>query len=134
MTQTIEGPFHVKMTPETLAHDDAPPLLGRFRLDKRYEGRLDAVGSGEMLSARTPVDGSAGYVAIERVTGTLAGRKGSFVLQHSGVMERGMKRLFLEVVPDSATGELVGLSGRMGIDIAGGEHFYRFDYTLPEAE
>ncbi|MGL6289073.1 MAG: DUF3224 domain-containing protein [Silanimonas sp.] len=134
MTQTIEGPFHVKMTPEALAHDDAPPLLGRFRLDKRYEGRLDAVGRGEMLSSRTPVDGSAGYVAIELVTGTLDGRKGSFVLQHSGVMDRGMKRLFLEVVPDSATGELVGLSGRMGIDIAGGEHFYRFDYALPEID
>ena len=134
MDHTIEGPFHVRMTPETLAHDDASPLLGRFRLDKRYEGPLEAVGQGEMLSARTAVDGSAGYVAIEHVEGTLAGRRGGFVLQHSGVMERGMKRLFLEVVPDSGTGQLVGLSGRMGIDIAGGEHFYRFDYALPEAE
>jgi hypothetical protein len=129
---TIEGPFHVKMSPAPLAHEDASPLLGRFRLDKRYEGVLDAVGAGEMLAARTVVDGSAGYVAIELVAGTLAGRRGSFVLQHSGVMERGMKRLFLEVVPDSGTGELVGLSGRMGIDIAGGEHFYRFDYSLPD--
>lgn len=134
MTHTIEGPFHVRMTPETLAHADAPALLGRFRLDKRYEGVLDAEGFGEMLAARTTVDGSAGYVAIEFVSGTLAGRKGSFVLQHSGVMERGMKRLFLEVVPDSGSGELLGLSGRMSIDIAGGEHFYRFDYALPEAE
>jgi len=134
MTTTLEGPFHVRMTPETLAHADAPPLLGRFRLDKRYEGGLDAVGAGEMLAARTTVEGSAGYVAIERVTGTLDGRHGSFVLQHSGVMERGMKRLFLEVVPDSGTGELAGLSGRMGIDIAGGEHFYRFEFSLPEAE
>ena len=134
MTTTLEGPFHVRMTPEALAHADAPPSLGRFRLDKRYEGVLDAVGTGEMLSVRTAVDGSAGYVAIEHVTGTLAGRRGSFVLQHSGVMERGMKRLFLEVVPDSGTGELVGLSGRMGIDIAGGEHFYRFEFTLPENE
>jgi len=134
MTQTIEGPFHVQMTPEPLAHADAPPHLGRFRLDKRYEGLLDAVGRGEMLSARTFVEGSAGYVAIERVVGMLDGRLGSFVLQHSGVMERGMKRLFLEVVPDSGTGQLVGLSGRMGIDIAGGDHFYRFEYTLPEAE
>lgn len=133
MTHTIEGPFHVKMTPEPLAHGDAPPHLGRFRLDKRYEGGLDAVGHGEMLAARTPVDGSAGYVAIEQVTGALQGRRGGFVLQHSGVMERGMKRLFLEVVPDSGTGELVGLSGRMGIDIAGGEHFYRFEYRLPES-
>ena len=132
MTHTIEGPFHVTMTPLSLVHADAPPLLGRFRLDKRYEGVLDAAGSGEMLSARTPVDGSAGYVAIERVVGTLAGRAGSFVLQHSGVMDRGMKRLFLEVVPDSGTGALVGLSGRMGIEIAGGEHFYRFEYALPE--
>ena len=134
MTHTIEGPFHVRMTPEALAHADAPPHLGRFRLDKRYEGVLDAVGTGEMLSARTAIDGSAGYVAIEFVSGALAGRTGSFVLQHSGVMDRGMKRLFLEVVPDSGTGGLVGLTGRMGIDIAGGEHFYRFEYTLPEAE
>lgn len=134
MTHTIEGPFHVRMTPEALAHADAPPLLGRFRLDKRYEGVLDAVGTGEMLAARTAVEGSAGYVAIEHVSGTLDGRRGSFVLQHSGVMERGMKRLFLEVVPDSGTGELAGLSGRMGIDIAGGEHFYRFEFSLPEAE
>ena len=85
-------------------------------------------------AARTFVEGSAGYVAIERVVGVLDGKLGSFVLQHSGVMERGMKRLFLEVVPDSGTGQLVGLSGRMGIDIAGGDHFYRFDYTLPEPE
>lgn len=134
MTHTIEGPFHVRMTPEALAHADAPPLLGRFRLDKRYEGVLDAVGTGEMLAARTAVEGSAGYVAIEHVSGTLDGRRGSFVLQHSGVMERGMKRQFLEVVPDSGTGELAGLSGRMGIDIAGGEHFYRFEFSLPEAE
>ena len=133
MTHTIEGPFHVTMTPAPLAHADAPALLGRFRLDKRYEGVLDAVGSGEMLSARTAIDGSAGYVAIERVVGTLAGRAGSFVLQHSGVMDRGMKRLFLEVVPDSGTGALVGLSGRMGIEIAGGEHFYRFEFSLPES-
>lgn len=132
MTTTIEGPFHVRMTPEPLAHAEASPLLGRFRLDKRYEGVLDAVGRGEMLAARTAVEGSAGYVAIEQVEGRLAGRHGSFVLQHSGVMERGMKRLFLEVVPDSGTGELAGLSGRMGIDIAGGEHFYRFEFTLPE--
>lgn len=134
MPTTLEGPFHVRMTPEALAHADAPALLGRFRLDKRYEGGLDAVGAGEMLAARTTVEGSAGYVAIERVTGTLDGRHGSFVLQHSGVMERGMKRLFLEVVPDSGTGELAGLWGRMGIDIAGGEHFYRFEFSLPEAE
>ena len=134
MTHTIEGPFHVQITPAPLAHADAPPQLGRFRLDKRYEGLLDAVGRGEMLSARTFVEGSAGYVAIERVVGMLDGRLGSFVLQHSGVMERGMKRLFLEVVPDSGTGQLVGLSGRMGIDIAGGDHFYRFEFSLPEAE
>lgn len=134
MNTTLEGRFHVRMIPETLAHADAPSLLGRFRLDKRYEGGLDAIGAGEMLAARTPVEGSAGYVAIERVSGTLEGRNGSFVLQHSGVMERGMKRLFLEVVPDSGTGELMGLSGRMGIDIAGGDHFYRFEFSLPEVE
>ncbi|WP_334130992.1 DUF3224 domain-containing protein [Silanimonas lenta] len=130
----IEGPFHVRMLPEALAHPDAPLGMSRFRLDKRYEGVLDAVGRGEMLALRTAVEGSAGYVALEYVEGTLAGRRGSFVLQHSGVMERGMKRLFLEVVPDSGSGGLVGLAGRMGIDIAGGEHFYRFEYSLPGAE
>ena len=127
---TIHGKFDVKMQPQ-------PPdaltgeSIGRFVLDKRYHGELDATGAGQMLAIRSPVPGSAGYVAMERVTGTLGGRAGSFALQHSGVMTRGVAELLLTVVPDSGTEALEGLSGSMTIDITGGEHFYGFEYTLP---
>jgi hypothetical protein len=101
-------------------------------LEKRYRGDLDAEGLGVMLSAGTDVAGSAGYVAIERVTGILGGRSGGFVFQHTGTMNRGDPSLSITVVPDSGTGELAGLSGRLGIDIReGGAHFYDFDYSLP---
>jgi hypothetical protein len=125
------GPFDVKMIPE--ASDEAGGLtLGRFALDKRYRGALDATSAGAMLTAMTPVKGSAGYVAVERVTGTLDGRAGSFLLQHSGIMARGAQRLDLGVVPDSGTGALEGLAGTMRIVIEGGTHAYAFDYTLPD--
>ena len=107
------------------------PLLGRFGLDKEFAGDLAGPSRGEMLSAMTSVSGSAGYVAIERVKGTLHGRSGSFVLQHSGTMTRGAQQLTLTVVPDSGTGELEGLAGAMSIDIANGKHSYEFGYTLP---
>jgi len=106
--------------------------LGRFSLDKKYAGPLEAVAAGQMLSARSPVDGSAGYVAIERVTGTLDGRRGSFVLQHSGTMGGGAMDLAVRVVPDSGTGELTGLAGTLAIRIEGGVHFYDLEYSLPE--
>jgi len=106
-------------------------LLGRSSLDKRYHGELEATSRGEMLSALTGTKGSAGYVAIERAVGTLAGRRGSFALQHFGVMARGAQRLTIEVVPDSGTDELSGLGGTMTIEITDGKHFYHFDYTLP---
>jgi hypothetical protein len=100
-------------------------------LDKTYSGDLVGTGKGEMLIAGTAVKGSAGYVAIERVNGTLGGRNGSFVLQHTGTMNRGVPQLSVAVVPDSGTGELAGLAGTLAIIIQGGKHRYDFDYTLP---
>lgn len=104
--------------------------LARFALDKTYEGDLSASSQGEMLSAMTTVQGSAGYVAIEQVTGTLNGKQGSFVLQHFGTMRQGDSYLKLEVVPDSGSGELQGLTGTMGIRIEDGQHFYDFEYKI----
>jgi hypothetical protein len=102
---------------------------------KEYSGDLRATSRGEMLTAGTPVEGSAGYVAIERVTGELAGRKGAFTLQHRGIMAHGSHDLRVEVVPDSGTGELAGLTiGDFEFRIDGGEHGYAFEYELPEAE
>ena len=99
-------------------------------IDKQFHGDLEAVSKGEMLSAMTEVKGSAGYVAIERVTGSLHGRKGSFVLQHSGTMNRGSATLSVTVVPDSGTGQLVGLAGKMAIVIEAGKHSYELEYTV----
>lgn len=123
------GPFDVKMTPASAA--DA--VVGRFTLDKKYHGDLEGTGTGEMLTAMTAVKGSAGYVAIEKVTGHLAGRTGSFQLQHTGIMNRGAPSLGITVVPDSGTGELAGLTGKMDISIAAdGAHYYTFEYSLPD--
>lgn len=108
--------------------------LGRMSIDKQFHGGLEAVSKGEMLSAMSSVKGSAGYVAIEQVTGTLEGRAGSFVLQHFGTLNRGIDRLVLEVVPDSGTGQLSGLSGSMAIIIDGGRHSYHFEYELPDSK
>jgi len=125
-----EGPFDVTRSAEPL-HGRAEGLLGRHALAKTYHGALDATGIGEMLSAGTPTPGSAGYVAIEKVTGTLDGRKGSFYLQHSGTLDRGQPALSVTVIPDSGTDELTGLKGTMQIVIAdGGKHSYVFDYEL----
>jgi hypothetical protein len=107
--------------------------LGRMSIDKQFHGDLEATSKGQMLTAGTGVKGSAGYVAIERVSGTLHGRSGTFVLQHSGTMTRGAPQLTITVVPDSGTGQLVSLAGKMAIKIADGKHSYDFDYTLPEA-
>jgi Protein of unknown function (DUF3224) len=122
------GTFNVKLTPQTMI--DSPEGLGRLSIDKQFHGELDATSRGEMLSAGTSVNGSAGYVAIERVTGTLAGKRGTFVLQHTGTMNRGTPQLSITVVPDSGTGELAGLAGTMSIAIEGGQHSYEFDYTI----
>lgn len=133
MTHHARGTFDVTITP-TAADDYADgAALGRMTLDKTFHGDLAATSRGQMLSAITPVKGSAGYVAIERVSGTLGARRGTFVLQHSGTMERGAQRLTLTVVPDSGTDELTGLSGAMTIQIANGVHGYAFEYALPAA-
>jgi hypothetical protein len=130
VTIRARGTFEVKLTPQ--ATDDAEgSSLGRMSIDKQFHGDLEGTSRGEMLSAGTPVKGSAGYVAIERVSGTLAGRRGSFVLQHNGIMTRGAPRLTIAVVPDSGTGQLAGLARTMAIEIADGRHYYDFEYTLP---
>jgi hypothetical protein len=108
------------------------PALGRMLLDKQYHGALEAKGAGQMLATHGTVAGSAAYVALETVTGRLQGREGSFALVHRGLMERGTPSLEIAVVPDSGTGALAGLSGRMGIRVEGHQHFYDFEFTLPE--
>lgn len=125
------GPFEVKLAPQPPADGIVPANLGRMTIDKQFHGALEATSLGEMLAVGTAVEGSAGYVALERVTGTLDGRTGTFVLQHTGTMDRGVPSLSVTVVPDSGTDELVGLRGTMDIHIEQGRHSYTFDYTLP---
>jgi len=133
MTTHAAGKFEVTLAP--MGPDDQAPgsTLGRLSIDKRFEGDLVAVSKGAMMTAMTETEGSAGYVAIERVTGTLHGREGSFVLQHGGIMTRGAPQLTILVVPDSGTGQLVGLAGKMAIVITEGQHSYDFQYTLPDS-
>ena len=125
---TVSGTFEVKLMPQDDKSDDS--LLGRLTLDKQFSGGLEATSKGQMLTAMTAEKGSAGYVAIEKVAGTLQGRKGTFVLQHSGTMNRGAQQLIITVVPDSGSGELVGLTGQMTIKIEGGKHYYEFQYSF----
>ena len=127
VTRKARGTFDVKLTPQPMHSPD----LGRLTIDKELHGDLEAVSAGEMLSAMTAVKGSAGYVAMELVRGTLMGRKGTFVLQHSALMNRGAPELTVLVVPDSGTEELTGLTGRFNIIIEGGKHSYEFEYDLP---
>jgi len=130
MPTLAKGTFTVKTTPATEPTTLDGVSLGRLSLDKQFEGDLTAVGKGEMLTALTPTKGSAGYVAIERVTGTLNGRSGSFVFQHTGTMDQGAQRLSITVVPGSGTGELTGISGSFTINIVERQHFYEFEYSL----
>ncbi len=131
ITMQAKGTFDVKLAPQE--DKAADPTLTRLTIDKQFHGDLEGTSKGQMLGAGTDVKGSAGYVAIERVTGTLAGRSGSFTLQHSGTMDRGAPQLTITVVPDSGTGQLTGLTGRLMIKITEGKHFYEFEYTLPAA-
>jgi hypothetical protein len=128
VTNRASGTFDVKLTPQTPA--DEASSVGRMSIDKQFHGDLEGTSKGEMLSVMTAVQGSAGYVAIERVTGTLKGRRGTFVLQHSATMNRGTPQLTIIVVPDSGTDQLAGLTGTMNIEIANGKHSYVFEYTL----
>ena len=132
MTIRATGSFEVKLTPEASDQGADGGSLGRMSIAKQFQGDLEGTGTGTMLTALAATKGSAGYVAIERVTGTLHGRRGGFVLQHSGTMARGEQQLTISVVPDSGTGELTGLAGQMRIIIAGGKHSYEFEYTLPD--
>src|ERR1700733_2734189 len=133
-TQTTHatGTFTVKTDPQPPDEKAGGAALGRLLLDKQFHGDLEATSKGTMLAAGTAVKGSAGYVAIELVTGTLNGHTGTFVLQHTGTMTRGVPQLSITVVPDSGTGQLVGLTGKMTIIIADGKHSYDFEYTLSE--
>lgn len=132
MSHQARGTFEVTLQP--LAFEGAEPewKLGRMSIDKQVSGDLVATTRGQMLSAMTGTKGSAGYVAMERVTGTLHGRRGSFVLQHRGLMDRGSPSLSVVVVPDSGTDELIGLEGEFRIIIEGGKHSYEFNYRLPQ--
>jgi len=129
----ISGEFNVKMAVEAMSAVAADSGIGRMSLDKQYHGALDAVGSGEMLAYMDRELGSGAYVAMERVQGTLEGRRGSFLLCHTGTMERGAPGLKVAVVPDSGRDELSGLGGTLQIRIEGGKHYYDFDYTLGPA-
>lgn len=126
------GTFEVKIEPQPGDDSGKGAKLGRMLLRKTYSGDLEGEAEGQMLTAVTETQGSAGYVAIERVTGTLEGRKGAFVLQHTGTMNRGAQELTITVVPDSATDGLRGLTGKLNIRIADGKHYYDFDYALPD--
>lgn len=133
MAKRASGTFEVKLTPQT---DDKPtsPVIGRMSIDKKFHGDLEGTSKGEMLAISTSVEGSAGYVAMEWVSGKLDGRSGTFALQHSGTMTRGAPQLMVTVVPDSGTGQLSGISGRMAIQIADGKHSYEFEYSFGDGD
>src|SRR5271155_1470999 len=131
MEQHAKGDFDVKMAPQAWSESSSNHGLGRFMLDKQYHGDLEATSEGQMLASGDGKPGSSAvYVAIEKVTGKLQGREGSFVLYHIGIMNRGVPQLTITVAPDSGTGELQGLAGAVTIEIAAGKHSYDFAYTL----
>jgi hypothetical protein len=129
MTNLAKGTFDVKVIPQA-PDDPAGGPFSRLFLDKQFHGDLEGTSKGQMLGAGTAVEGSAGYVALELFSGTLDGRRGSFVLQHNGTMTKGAPTMIVSVVPDSGTDQLAGLAGKMTIIIAGGKHSYEFAYTL----
>lgn len=134
VTGHATGTFEVTVIPQTADEQAKAASIGRMSLDKQWHGDLTGVSKGEMLSFGTGAKGSSGgYVALEQFTGTLTGRSGSFVLQHSGTMAQGVPKLTITVVPDSGTGQLAGLTGKLNITIADGKHSYDFEYTLPES-
>jgi hypothetical protein len=130
VTTRATGTFEVKLTPQATDTPAEGSPLGRLTIDKQFHGDLEGTSKGEMLTAGTSIKNSAGYVAVERVVGTLNGKKGTFTLQHTGTMTRGVGALTIIVVPDSGTGELTGVSGTMSIDIANGKHAYAFDNSI----
>jgi LDH2 family malate/lactate/ureidoglycolate dehydrogenase len=134
MTLQAKGSFDVKTTPQAWSESAQGAVtdhsLGRFLLDKQYHGELEATAEGQMLTAGSPAKGSAAYVAVERVSGTLSGRKGTFMLTHSGTMHKGDLHLLITIVPDSGTDELAGIAGTLSIQIVDGKHNYELAYTL----
>ena len=130
--EQAKGTFAVKLTPEEDKTGDA--IVGRMTIDKQFSGDLEGTSKGLMVMVGTPVQGSAGYVAIEKVSGTVQGRSGSFYLQHSGLMRRGEGELTIHVIPDSGTEELIGISGMFDIQIDDGKHSYVFEYELADVE
>jgi hypothetical protein len=130
MTMHASGTFDVKLVPQNDADTAEGIALGRLTIDKTFQGGLTGTSKGQMLSSGTESGGSAVYVAIERVTGTLGGKSGSFVLMHSGTMTKDEQKLSVIVAPKSATGELASLAGTFQIIIKDKKHFYEFDYTL----
>ncbi len=133
MTNHAQGTFEVRIVPQKPdSNEEQGAPVGRMSIDKQFHGDLEATSKGEMLSTVSNVKGSAGYVAMERVGGTLMGRSGSFVLQHSGTMNRGEPHLSVTVVPDSGTDQLTGLSGTMTIRIENGKHFYDLAFLIPD--
>lgn len=132
VTKHASGTFEVKLNAQAQDEKVGDPTVGRMSIDKQFRGDLEGTSKGQMLVTGTEIQGSAGYVAMERVIGTLHGHKGTFALQHSGTMTRGAPQLSVTVVPDSGTGQLVGLAGKMTINIVDGKHLYEFEYTLPK--
>lgn len=132
VSATAKGTFDVKATPQPAAEGD-DPSFSRMTFDKQFHGDMEGTSKVQMLAAGTSVKNSGAYVALEKVTATLAGRKGSFTMQHSATMNRGVPSLTITVVPDSGTDQLTGISGKFSIDIKDGKHFYTFEYTLPAA-
>ncbi|MEJ7805586.1 MAG: DUF3224 domain-containing protein [Telluria sp.] len=130
MTQFAKGTFEIVMIPPPAGEGAGRLSVGRMFIDKQYAGDLTGTGQGEMLSAGDPAAGSAGYVAIEHVSGTLNGRSGSFALQHNGTMHDGASHLAIAIVPGSGTGDLFGIEGKLKLDIVERQHFYEIDYTL----
>jgi hypothetical protein len=132
VSKQASGTFEVKVIPQPVEQNIGDPTVGRLSIDKQFQGDLEATSKGQMLAVGTDVKGSAGYVAMERVAGTLHGRNGTFALQHTGTMTRGTPQLSVTVVPDSGTGQLLGLTGKMDIKIENGKHAYEFEYALAE--
>ena len=134
MDEQAKGTFDVSRTVEPPCDMGGDVTAGHYRFDKQFHGELEATSVVHMLAVGTDVPGSAAYVAIERLAGTLRGRSGHFFLQHNGVMDRGAASLALSIVPDSGGGQLLGIRGRMAIDITDGKHFYTLDFSLPPAD
>lgn len=134
MTKLAKGTFEVKVTPLAAEENVGDPTISRLSLDKTFSGDLTGTSKGQMLGIGTDVKGSGGYVAAERVNGTLDGKKGTFALQHTGTMQGDKYEMLITVVPDSGTGELAGITGKMKIIIESGKHFYEFEYSLEKAK